>query len=267
MIIYHREKQTIVIPAAFGDEVNIAPQGCEEAIEEAYQAGWTNGYTSGVSTEYGEAIQNAFNSGASWVYPVAYGEGYNKGKEECMWDKMVQIGFGDVGINNPLAAIYLRKQEVDESVVDTDYFDVQTNSYQYDNDRYLTYSLAVGIKPKVYERIVLKQGIIPAQNITIYGENSDDWNLSCDNVVFSADTSIDELWQFIVSDYREFPFGLSYLKPTDINPAYRRFRLDGVYDAWDTIPAGTHSIELFVNTNQNGMIVNLSNFRGDIIIG
>lgn len=43
MIIYHREKQTIVIPAAFGEGVSIAPQDCEEAIAEAYQSGWTGG--------------------------------------------------------------------------------------------------------------------------------------------------------------------------------------------------------------------------------
>ena len=78
------------------------------------------------------------------------------------------------------------------------------------------------------------------------------------------DVSVDDLFQYITPDYREFPFGLSYLKPTDIDPAYRKFSLDGVYDTYDTIPAGTHSIGLLVDTNKYGMIINLENFNGDI---
>lgn len=127
MIIYHREKQTIVIPAAFGDGVSIAPQDCEEAIEEAYQSGWTGGYNQGQedcpecsgTTDCSSAVTAAFQSG--------YTEGFNSGSTTTKQDidsKAITLSVSANGIYSADTGnnIYFKDVEVN----------VNRNTYRYE---------------------------------------------------------------------------------------------------------------------------------------
>lgn len=80
MIIYDKERKTLVVPEGIGCECSGGD--CAEEYRQGYQRGYSSGYTDGLSdcsgytpTDCSSAITEAFNSG--------YTEGYNQGQADC----------------------------------------------------------------------------------------------------------------------------------------------------------------------------------------
>lgn len=85
MVYYEEKRKILIIPTGFGI---LAESGdCKDAIEEAFNSGWTAGYNSGVTQDCGDAIEDAYNSGyqsgTTDGYQDGYDDGYEKGQEDC----------------------------------------------------------------------------------------------------------------------------------------------------------------------------------------
>ena len=94
MIIYHREKQTIVIPAAFGEGVSIAPQDCEEAIAEAFQSGWTEGFERGYAQGQYDCPTCDCTSAVTEAFQSGWTAGFNSGSaREVRFDMRVASAY------------------------------------------------------------------------------------------------------------------------------------------------------------------------------
>lgn len=63
MVYYKSERKELIIPSGFGTLVSGGSSDCSEAIAEAYQSGYTEGYNDGIQSDCGDAIAEAYQSG------------------------------------------------------------------------------------------------------------------------------------------------------------------------------------------------------------